>query len=63
METINHVLPERLTPDERRREVAGVIAGALVRIRRRAAESGSQLGFGAQPSVHALPGSRSPRTR
>jgi hypothetical protein len=58
--TINHLPPERMTPEQRRREVASLLAHGLVRLREAGfaqsaggpAESEFELGFSGrkQPS-------------
>jgi hypothetical protein len=60
MHEINHLPPERMTPEQRRREVASLLANGLVRMRSRCSpkssnglpESGFVLGFASQKSVH-----------
>lgn len=61
--TINHLSPERMTPPQRRREVASLLAHGLVRLREQsaapsanmAAESAFALGFSAPQRVHTDP--------
>ena len=56
----NQIPPERLTPEQRRQEVAFLLAQGLVRLResrreqsaREAQESAFVLGFASQKSVH-----------
>ena len=60
MHETNHIPPERLSPEQRRFEVAFLLAQGLVRLRvtglersaREARESGFELGFAGQKSVH-----------
>jgi len=60
MQETNHIPPERLTPEQRRHEVAFLLAQGLVRLRERATaqsekgrgESAFVLGFASQKSVH-----------
>jgi len=60
MHETNHIPPERLTPEQRRDEVAFLLAQGLVRLRetgfeqfaREARESAFVLGFASQQSVH-----------
>jgi len=60
MHEINHQPPERMTPEQRRHEVAFLLAQGLVRLReagfdqfaREARESAFVLGFAPQTSVH-----------
>jgi hypothetical protein len=60
MHETNHVPPERLTPEQRRHEVAFLLAQGLVRLReaataqseKRRGESAFVLGFASQKSVH-----------
>jgi hypothetical protein len=62
MHETNHIPPERLTPEQRRQEVAFLLAQGLVRLRstcsRESAndlpESAFVLGFGPQKSVHSV---------
>jgi hypothetical protein len=57
---INHLPPERMTPEQRRHEIASLLANGLVRLREAATaqsekgrgESAFALGFAAQQSVH-----------
>jgi hypothetical protein len=63
MHETNHIPPERLTPEQRRKEVAYLLAQGLVRLRNTACdrsekgrgESAFVLGFGTQKSVHTEP--------
>jgi hypothetical protein len=63
MHQIKHTPPEAMTPDQRRQEVAGLLANGLVRLRTaglRAAqphplESEFDLGFSGDQRVHADP--------
>jgi hypothetical protein len=60
MHEINHLPPERMTPEQRRREVAALLANGLVRLRSTCSpksandlpESAFVLGFASQTSVH-----------
>jgi len=60
MHETNHLPPERMTPEQRRHEVAFLLAQGLVRLReaafeqfaREATESAFVLGFASQLSVH-----------
>jgi hypothetical protein len=60
MHEINHLPPERMTPEQRRREVASLLANGLIRLRDAAydqstnwlPESEFVLGFTPQTSVH-----------
>jgi hypothetical protein len=60
MHEINHLPPERMTPEQRRSEVAFLLANGLVRLRnttcdgseKRRGESAFVLGFASQKSVH-----------
>ena len=60
MHETNHIPPERLTPEQRRGEVAFLFAQGLVRLREAAAAQGEKgrgarafvLGFASQTSVH-----------
>ena len=62
MHETNHIPPERLTPEQRRHEVAFLLAQGLVRLREAATaqaekgrgESAFVLGFGSQKSVHSV---------
>ena len=63
MSATNHVPPERMTAEQRRREIAFLLANALVRLRsahvaQSANMTGSsefELGFSGHPSVHSDP--------
>ncbi len=58
--TINHLSPERMTPEQRRLEIAAILAKGLVRLRQsnqterqmRATERKVLLGFSGDQSVH-----------
>ena len=60
MHETNHIPPERLTPEQRKQEVAFLLAQGLVRLREAATaqaekgrgESAFVLGFTPQKSVH-----------
>ena len=60
MHEINHLSPDRMTPEQRRHEVAFLLAQGLVRLRdvqlkqsaKVARESEFVLGFASQKSVH-----------
>ena len=62
MHETNHIPPEMLTPEQRRQEVAFLLAQGLVRLReagfeqsaREATESAFVLGFTPQTSVHRV---------
>jgi hypothetical protein len=62
MHEINHLPPERMTPEQRRREVASLLANGLVRLRSTCSpesanglpESEFVLGFSGQSSVHTV---------
>ena len=70
MHGCNALLPERMTPAQRRREIARLLALGLVRLRERNAhqrtvpdpESGLELGFSGHPSVHSDPVNERTRT-
>lgn len=61
--TINHLPPERMTPEQRRQEVASLLALGLVRLRDAAfaqsagglAESELELGFSGRKQPHSHP--------
>lgn len=61
--TINHLPPERMTPEQRRREVASLLAHGLVRLRDgvftqsagRPTESEFELGFSGHQRLHSHP--------
>jgi hypothetical protein len=62
MHEINHLPPERMTPEQRRREVAALLANGLVRLRDAACpqsgigrgESEFVLDFSGHQSVHKV---------
>ena len=61
--TINHLPPDRMTPEQRRREIASLLANGLVRLRNggaaqsanMAAESEFELGFSGRKQPHSHP--------
>jgi hypothetical protein len=61
MHEINQVPPDRMTPEQRRREIASLLANGLVRLRsadfrtsaRRTSESEFELGFSGLQRVHS----------
>jgi len=61
--TINHLPPERMTPEQRRREAASLLAHGLVRLREAVfaqsaggpAESEFELGFSGHHRLHSHP--------
>ncbi len=61
--TINHLPPERMTPEQRRREVASLLAHGFVRLRDavfaqsagRPTESEFELGFSGHQRLHSHP--------
>lgn len=63
MHEINHLPPDRMTPEQRRREVASLLAIGLVRLRseglERSADAASEnefeLGFSGHQRVHTDP--------
>ncbi len=63
MHQINHLHPERMTPEQRRHEIASLLANGLARLRRSgiaqsanmAAESEFELGFSGNQRVHSDP--------
>lgn len=63
MHEINHLPPERMTSEQRRREIASLLAQGLARLRsagsqqsaNRASESGFDLGFSGHQRVHSDP--------
>ena len=63
MQRINHLPPERMTPEQRRHEIASLLANGLARLRisgaeqsaSRAAESEFELGFCGNQRVHTDP--------
>lgn len=60
MHEINHLPPDRMTPEQRRHEIASLLANGLVRLRRAGAqqfankvsESKFELGFSGHQRVH-----------
>jgi hypothetical protein len=63
MHEINQVPPDLMTPEQRRREIASLLANGLVRLRgsdsrpsaRRTSESEFELGFSGHQRVHSDP--------
>lgn len=63
MHEINHIPPDRMTPEQRRREIASLLANGLVRLRSEgfeqsagiASESEFELGFSGNQRVHSDP--------
>ena len=63
MHQINHLPPERMTPEQRRHEIASLLANGLARLRITDAEesanmagaSGFELGFSGNQRVHKDP--------
>lgn len=63
MHQINHLPPERMTPEQRRHEIASLLANGLARLRssgiaqsvNMAAESEFELGFSGHQRVHSDP--------
>lgn len=63
MHEINQIPPDRMTPEQRRREIASLLANGIVRLRsanagpsaRRTAESAFELGFSGHQRVHSDP--------
>lgn len=61
--TINHLHPERMTPEQRRREAASLLAHGLLRLRDamfarsagRPTESEFELGFSGHQRLHSHP--------
>mgnify|MGYP001250063865 CR=1 FL=1 len=61
--TINHLPPERMTPEQRRQEVASLLAHGLLRLRDDVfaqsvgpcAESEFELGFSGHQRLHSHP--------
>ncbi|MBU2764568.1 hypothetical protein [Acidithiobacillus caldus] len=61
--TINHLPPDRMTPEQRRQEVASLLAHGLVRLREAVlaqsaghlAESEFELGFSGRKQPHSHP--------
>ena len=60
MHSLNHTPPEKMTPAQRRAEIAGLLANGLVRLRGQSVaasrpvslDSEFGLGFGSHKSVH-----------
>ena len=60
---VNHLPPDRMTPEQRRREVASLLARGIARLRsadsppfeRVAAENGLALAFSGHQRVHSDP--------
>ena len=63
MHEINLLPPERMTPDQRRREIASLLAQGLVRLRHAGSpqsasmfpENECELGFSGHQRVHSYP--------
>ncbi|HCX33275.1 MAG TPA: hypothetical protein DHV08_06800 [Rhodocyclaceae bacterium] len=63
MHQINHLPPERMTPEQRRREIASLLANGLARLRISGAEQSAhiaeegefELGFSGNQRVHSDP--------
>ena len=63
MHQINHLPPERMTPEQRRHEIASLLANGLARLRssgiaqsaNMAAEGEFELGFSGNQRVHSDP--------
>lgn len=55
MHPINALSPERMTPKQRREELARLLATALVRLRSCPRQSTVDLGFSARPCLHGDP--------
>lgn len=63
MQQINHLPPERMTPEQRRHEIASLLVKGLVRLRTSgteqsadiAGESEFELGFSGNQRVHTDP--------
>lgn len=63
MHRFNHLPPDRMTPEQRRREIASLLANGLARLRNggaaqpanMAAESEFELGFSGNQRVHSDP--------
>jgi len=63
MHRFNHLPPDRMTPEQRRREIALLLANGLVRLRNggaaqsanMAAESEFELGFSGHQRLHSHP--------
>lgn len=55
MMEINPIPPEQMTAEQRRREIALLLARGIVRLRNAATESKFELGFLPEQSVHGDP--------
>ena len=63
MHEINHLPPDRMTPEQRRREIASLLSNGLVRLRSSgipssattASESEFELGFSGHQRLHTDP--------
>ncbi len=58
MDSIKQVPPERMSPEQRQAEIAGLLAAGLARLREANAGTGKGelgLGFGGDESVHVTP--------
>lgn len=63
MHQINHLPPDRMTPEQRRREIASLLANGLARLRISGAEQSAniaedsefELGFSGNQRVHSDP--------
>lgn len=63
MHQINHLPPERMTPEQRRHEIASLLANGLARLRISGAEQSAriakasefELGFSGNQRVHSDP--------
>ena len=63
MHQINHLPPDRMTPEQRRREIASLLANGLARLRVSSAEQSAniaedsefELGFSGNQRVHSDP--------
>jgi hypothetical protein len=55
MSATNHVPPERMTAEQRRREIAFLLTNSLVRLRSASTQSKFELGFLPDQSVHSDP--------
>lgn len=63
MHAINQIPPDRMTPEQRRRELASLLANGLARLRsagsrqsaNRASENKFELGFSGHQRVHSDP--------
>jgi hypothetical protein len=66
MHEINQIPPDRMTSEQRRREIASLLANGLVRLRsadsrpsaRRTSESAFELGFSGHQRVHSDPANK-----